>query len=150
LGLALYFVAPLLPPVWVRAATALLVAAAGAVLALRAPRAAGAALWARRAAGVALTAVALVLLVREDTGSAVDWMPFSDERLAHATAAGRPVLLDFTAAWCLPCREMEHTTFRAPRFAETAAHFVTLKVDVTADDHDANALMSRFDVAGVP
>lgn len=70
--------------------------------------------------------------------------------LKAAKADRRHVLLDFGADWCLPCREMDRTTFRDPAVVRAAEPFVPLKVDVTADDADANAVMSRFGVAGVP
>ncbi len=68
------------------------------------------------------------------------------QALDSALASGRPVLVDFHAAWCTFCREMERTTFREPEVVEEAARFVTLKVDV---DHNPD-LVARYRIVGVP
>jgi thiol:disulfide interchange protein DsbD len=150
LGMALWFVAPLLPPAWTRVATALLLIAAAAVLAFRAADGGLAFRWARRAVGVALVGLALGGLLEADAVSPIPWKPFSDDAFEGALAARRPVLLDFEADWCLPCREMDRTTFRDPVVVRAAEPFAPFKVDVTLGDDEANAVMERFAVSGVP
>jgi thiol:disulfide interchange protein DsbD len=150
LGLALYFAAPVLPDAWVRVAAALLLVSAGVVLGFLGPATPPAMEWPRRIGGIALVGLALVGLPRADTRSPIAWVPFSDDALARAVAAGRPVLIDFEAEWCLPCREMDRTTFRDGAVVRAAASFATLKVDVTSADDRVNELMARFSVPGVP
>ena len=57
-----------------------------------------------------------------------------DRELAAATAAGRPVMLDFYADWCVSCKEMERYTFSDPAVIAEMGRFVLLQADVTAND----------------
>ncbi|TMA66742.1 MAG: DUF255 domain-containing protein [Deltaproteobacteria bacterium] len=150
LGLAVYFLAPLLRPGTVRAAYAFLGVAAGIVLGFLTPGGRRTARWSRQLAGLVLVAVSLGWLISADAGSPITWVPFSEEALARATAARRPVLIDVGADWCLPCREMERTTFRDPAVVRTANAFATLKIDATAGDERVQTILQRFNVPGVP
>jgi thiol:disulfide interchange protein DsbD len=65
-------------------------------------------------------------------------------------AAGRTVMLDFYADWCVSCREMERYTFADPGVRATLASVVTLQADVTANDDADQALLQRFGLIGPP
>jgi thiol:disulfide interchange protein DsbD len=150
LGLALHFATSLLPAMWVRVAWALLLASAGVVLGLLGPRARPGLRWLRAGAGVVVVAVGVSGLLVAEAESPIAWSPYSDEALTQAAADRRPVLIDFEAEWCLPCREMDRTTFRDPAVVRAASRFTMLRADVTAQDERAAALMERFRVPGVP
>jgi thiol:disulfide interchange protein DsbD len=150
LGLALHFATPLLPATVVRAAWAALLVVGGLVLgfvgAVRHP----AVRRVRAAAGVAVAIVGIGTLVVAEQQGGIAWSDFTEQALSDARAAGRPVLIDFQAVWCLPCREMERTTFRDPDVVRAAGAFATLRADVTEEDDRTAALMARFNVPGVP
>ena len=73
-----------------------------------------------------------------------------DARLAEAKAAGKPVMLDFYADWCVSCKEMERFTFADPTVAARMKQFVLLKADVTANTDADAALLKRFGLFGPP
>lgn len=73
-----------------------------------------------------------------------------DRELAAAQAAGKPLLFDFYADWCVSCKEMEAYTFTDPAVHAALADFVLLKADVTANDAVDQALMQRFGIIGPP
>lgn len=70
-----------------------------------------------------------------------------DERIK---AAGKPVMLDFYADWCVSCKEMERFTFSDPRVMARLNDFLVLQADVTANDADDKALLKRFKLYGPP
>ena len=64
--------------------------------------------------------------------------------------AGRPVVLDFYADWCVSCKEMERFTFANSEIAERMSRALLLKADVTANDAHARELLKRFKLFGPP
>ncbi|MEY3137203.1 MAG: hypothetical protein RL580_935 [Pseudomonadota bacterium] len=73
-----------------------------------------------------------------------------DREVAAAAAAGRPVMLDFYADWCVSCKEMERYTFTDAAVQSALGNAVLLKADVTANDTDDQALLQRFGIFGPP
>jgi len=73
-----------------------------------------------------------------------------ERELAAARTAGKPVMLDFYADWCVSCKEMEKFTFSKPAVQQALAGFVLLQADVTANDDTDQALMKRYNIVAPP
>ena len=69
---------------------------------------------------------------------------------AALKGAGRPVMLDFYADWCVSCKEMERFTFTDPAVQKKLAGALLLKADVTANNADDRELLKRFRLFGPP
>lgn len=69
---------------------------------------------------------------------------------AIQAAAGKPVLLDFYADWCVTCKEMESYTFTNDAVQSRLGEMVKLQADVTANLDDHKALLKRFGLFGPP
>ena len=78
--------------------------------------------------------------------------PYSPERLAELRAAGTPVFVDFTAAWCITCKVNERTALASGKvrdaFARTGA--VYMVGDWTNRNAQIAAVLDEFDRPGVP
>ena len=73
-----------------------------------------------------------------------------DAALADAKSRKQPVMLDFTAEWCVSCKEMEEYTFSDAAVADALSSYLLLRADVTENDEDDSALMKRFGIFGPP
>jgi thioredoxin:protein disulfide reductase len=73
-----------------------------------------------------------------------------DREVQAAAAAGRSVMLDFYADWCVSCKEMERYTFTDPQVQQSLATAVLLRADVTANNTADQALLKRFGIYGPP
>ncbi|HYP67140.1 MAG TPA: protein-disulfide reductase DsbD [Thiobacillaceae bacterium] len=73
-----------------------------------------------------------------------------DARLEQARAAGKAVMLDFYADWCVSCKEMERFTFSNAKVQERLKAAVLLQADVTSTSDEDKALLKRFGLFGPP
>jgi thiol:disulfide interchange protein DsbD len=80
------------------------------------------------------------------------WQPYDPAEVAKLTAAGRPVLVNFTASWCLTCLVNERHAFSDDSVRKTFAdrHVVLMKGDWTNRDPVITRALAAFGRAGVP
>jgi thiol:disulfide interchange protein DsbD len=106
--------------------------------------------WMKRAVGVAALAIA-VFLVASAPREAIAFKPASDDALQAAVASGKPVLLEFSADWCVPCHELERATFSDRSVIGATRDFHAFKVDLTRYDSPESERWRRtWSVRGVP
>ncbi|MBS0341129.1 MAG: thioredoxin family protein [Proteobacteria bacterium] len=80
------------------------------------------------------------------------WQPWSSQRVAELTAEGRPVFVDFTAAWCVTCQYNKKATLAdADVLAQFKAKNVALlRADWTRRDQAITAALTALGRSGVP
>jgi thiol:disulfide interchange protein DsbD len=85
-------------------------------------------------------------------GPGVTWQPYSDQLLRTAKQEQKPVIIDFYATWCTPCRELEEITFHHADVVKLADRdFLMIKVDLTQKGNPLHErLVSQYGVKGVP
>ncbi len=86
------------------------------------------------------------------TRAADDWEDWSVARVADATAQGRAVFVDFTAAWCVTCQFNKRTTLAdaAVKSDFESRRVLRLRADWTRRDAAISAELSRLGRSGVP
>ena len=104
----------------------------------------------RSSVGVLAVAALAFMLYPRQAPEKLRFEPFTTELLASATIDRKPVLIDFSADWCIPCREMEHSTFIDPSVVNEAKRFVAMKANLTAQDKKTEELTSKYEIQGVP
>ncbi len=178
LAVAIYFLQPLIPPaaamlLW----SALAVICGFWIFALKA-RDGAPAPAAVRAAGLLALVYGIILLIGVAAGSNDPLQPLGtlraaathsaaarepalafdtikslddlNQRVAAASAAGKPVMLDFYADWCVSCKEMDKYTFTDPHVQSALSNAVLLHADVTRNDALDQALLRHFGIFGPP
>ncbi|MCQ4348311.1 protein-disulfide reductase DsbD [Pseudomonas stutzeri] len=73
-----------------------------------------------------------------------------DAAFAAAQAAGRPLLLDWYADWCISCKVIEREVLEAPQVAVQLAAWQLVRFDMTASSAEQRALLDRYRLFGPP
>ncbi len=74
-----------------------------------------------------------------------------DQLLNSAVQAGKPVIMDFWAEWCVQCKELDHETWSDPAVMAEAERFETVKMDMTKTGSDwARAANQDYAIVGMP
>ncbi len=81
----------------------------------------------------------------------INWQVYDEALVARAKAEGKPVLIDFYADWCIPCKQIERTLFTEFSILEMSEQFIALKANLTKDDSEqVKSIRKKYRVLGVP
>jgi thiol:disulfide interchange protein DsbD len=121
----------------------------GAAFLLLFSRSQGAPVWRIGIAILLLVSGVAFALPRKE--GLMKWEKYDAKKLAAAREAGKPVLIDFYADWCLPCKELDDRTFTDPKVIAELDRFVRLKADLTVpSDETTLQLTEQYAIPGVP
>jgi thiol:disulfide interchange protein DsbD len=103
-------------------------------------------------AASAAAAAALAVPVITVQPDRLQWQPYSNAVLEEAHSQGKPVFVDFTAAWCLSCQVNEKAVLEDHSVEQELfrRHYVLLRADWTRYDPEITSELSRIGRSGVP
>lgn len=173
LAVAIWFLSRILPGAATLALWAALAIGCGVwLLVTRTPTRGRQILW--KSAGAVLGIYGVIMLVGAAAGGANPLQPLArftgssstsaqalqftriqsvadlEQAVSTAAAQHQPVMLDFYADWCVSCKEMQQSAFRAPAVITALQGTRLLEANVTANNADDQALLKHFGIYGPP
>ena len=109
--------------------------------------------WLVRLGAVALVITAGWTLLPAPAEGRIDWQPYDADAIAAAIDADKPVLIKFTADWCLSCQVVEKNVYGRDDIAELIKQksVLAVKADTTVKGYPATlALKNVYNEPGVP
>lgn len=92
-----------------------------------------------------------LIAMNTDTSDIRSWVPFSADRIVELQSQGIPVIIDFTARWCLIC-QANHMVLARPEVSDKLAQMGVVKMlaDWTSKDSKITRALQLFGRSGVP
>lgn len=112
----------------------------------------------RRSIGIAAPLFGLYLLLapghiiaRDVPEGGIAWKAYDGDLVAQAKERQQHVVIDFSADWCLPCKELDHRTFSQPEVVDATADILTVRADLTeSTSPEVAKLRKGYAIKGVP
>lgn len=99
---------------------------------------------------ILLMALAVYNLLPSADNNSIDWQEYSESKLSGSIGQ-TPVIIDFYADWCIPCKELDAITFSDAKVIEESRKFLSLKADMTKSlSPEVESLRNKFKIVGVP
>jgi thiol:disulfide interchange protein DsbD len=100
--------------------------------------------------GMAMLVLGVMMLMNLQK-EGIEWETYTDESYTEAIENNQAVMMDFYADWCIPCLELERSTFVDENVINATQNFRRFKVDMTNyESESSQQLRETFEVAGVP
>ena len=83
----------------------------------------------------------------------IDWLTDIEMGIQKAKETGKPLMIEFMAEWCGPCKKMDDSTFTNPDVVKKSDSFISVRIDVDKQSEVANAYQSnagKYGGIGIP
>ncbi len=81
----------------------------------------------------------------------INWRQHSERAMKLARQQTKPMMIDFYADWCIPCKELDKFTFTDPLVIEKSRNFIMVKADLTqSGSREVKQLKEEYNIKGVP
>ncbi|PKL48540.1 MAG: hypothetical protein CVV39_04230 [Planctomycetes bacterium HGW-Planctomycetes-1] len=102
--------------------------------------------WIIRLIAVGLAVFLGFALLAEQEKELIDWQEYDSETIASAQRDNRPILIEFTADWCLSCKILDKTVYSSREVADLLKQkgVLTIKADTTGYDYPAAKAMKEI------
>lgn len=94
--------------------------------------------------------VTIGMFITKGPGAA--YQPYDEQLLQSAKNQGKTVIIDFSAQWCSPCRELDEVTFHNKQVIDLLKKdFILIKIDLTRKGNPRHEqLLEKYKIKGVP
>jgi thiol:disulfide interchange protein DsbD len=107
--------------------------------------------WIKRVGGAIAVIAGAFMLSALGSSKGIAFTDVTTGGIEQALGGEKPLLVEFSADWCVPCHELEEFTFTDDRVIAAARDFHTFAVDLTRyDSPEAERWRQRYQISGVP